>query len=452
MISGNIFKLMFITSLLFSIIILGCGSGGGGGSNLSGGGSIKSGGGSNLSGGGSMKSASIQVSPSAYDFGPVTPGNSPAPLYVEIKNNGTGSLNVSNISLQDTTNFTLNLNGGSNPCGSASKTVIAGDRCTAEVRFQPQSTDSFSTNLTITSNDSANSELYCPLSGSREDISTLNVRINQVGITCPSGIVTAYVTVMDQGGYPVTGLTIDDFSITETAGYAGPPASSSYVENNATLSVALAMDYSRSVILDPDMVSDMKEGAVSFVNHLGAEDEAEFITFTSKVNIIQSFTSDHNLLLAAIDTPFDTNAAGTALYDAGKIAIDTTESRSKDRKAVVIMTDGEDNSSSIGVDDLINYSLSKNVPLFPVGLGDLTDDVDLKKLADSTGGQYYTASNSDNLRNVYLQLADVLLSFQYILTYNSGLADGTTADLTIGATLPLTTIAGSNTRSITSCP
>jgi Ca-activated chloride channel family protein len=290
------------------------------------------------------------------------------------------------------------------------------------------------------------------LSGSQEDISALHVRINQVEIACPSGVVTAYVSVTDQVGYPVTGLIKDDFLIKETGGYAGPPKDANYVENNAALSVALAMDYSRSVTLDPDKVSDMKEAAVSFVNQLGIEDEAEFITFTSEPTIVQPFTSDHNLLLSAIDTPWDTRFLGTAIYDAGIKAVEETELRSKDRKAVVLMTDGKDTQSKEGVDDLIEYALLKNVPLFPVGLGDNVNDVDLKKLADSTGGQYYAASKSDNLRNVYQQLADVLLSYQYILTYNTGLANATTADLTVEATLPSTTITGRNTRSISSCP
>ena len=428
--------LMLITSLLFSITFLGCGGGSGGG-----GGDSES----------PSPKRSINVLPSSYDFGTVTPGNTPAPLRVEIKNEGTTSLNVSDISLQDTTNFTLNLNGGLNPCSSATPLLPAGDGCTIEVRFQPQSSALFRTKLTISSNDPAIAKLNLPLSGSQADISTLNVRINQVEIACPSGIVSAYVSVTDQGGYPVLALTEGDFSVTETTGYAGPPASSPYVENNATIATALVMDYSSSITSHPDRVSDMEEGAVSFINQLAAGDETEIIKFGPIIEVVQSFTSDNNLLISAIITPWN-KGSGTALYDAGKKAVDDIVLRSKDRKAVILITDGFDNDSIFGVDDLIDYAFSQNVPFFTVGLGSDANVMELTKLADYTGGKYYSAANSDNLHTIYQQLADVLFSFQYILTYSSGLADGTTADLTVGATLPSTTIVGSNTKSITKCP
>jgi len=303
--------------------------------------------------------------------------------------------------------------------------------------------------LKINSNSSSHSTLNLPLSGSLEDITALNVRINQVGVVCPSGVVTAYVSVTDQGGYPVTVLTKDDFSITETGGYSGAPVSSPFVEdNNATLSVALALDYSSSVTVEPEKLNDMREGATSFINQLGVDDEAEMIKFSSVIEVIQPFTSDKNLLLSAIDAPFPDNS-GTALYKAGQQGVrDTYENGTKDRKAVILITDGVD-TSSIGIDVpyLIDYALDRNIPLFTIGLGDYIDVDVLKNLADGTGGQYYAASTSDNLQTVYQQLADVLFSYQYILTYTSGLGSDLTVEATLGSI-----IGNSNTKSITPCP
>ncbi len=434
MTGGNIFKLMFIASLLFSVMFLGCGSGGGG---------------DDLSGG--VASIDFAVSPSEYNFGTVTPGNSPVPLYVVIKNTGKEPLKVSKISLGDTKHFDLNVKGGSNPCKSSSPRLAVGDRCTVRVQFRPKSVGAFRTKLRITAEDAKTLKSNLPLKGRLEEISTLNVRINQVESACPSNVVTAYVSVTDQGGYPVPGLSKDDFLITETGGYSGPPTSASFVKNSIDLSVAAAMDYSRSVRLDPDVIIDMEESAVGFVNQMGILHEAAIIKFCGIIEVFQKFTSDASDLRTAIKTYWD-ESSGTALYDAGKKAVDITEQRSMERKAVVLMSDGLDNSSNFSANDLISHALSKNIPLFTIGLGDSVDEVVLKKLADQTGGHYYTAENSDNLLNVYQQLADILFSYQYILTYTTGLANGTTDDLTVGATLPLTTITGSNTRSITSCP
>jgi hypothetical protein len=71
-------------------------------------------------------------------------------------------------------------------------------------------------------------------------------------------------------------------------------------------------------------------------------------------------------------------------------------------------------------------------------------------MADDTGGKYYEAATSDNLRTIYQQLGDVLFQDSYILTYTSGLGAGNTANLKIEATFQ--TIVGDDTKSITSCP
>ena len=72
-------------------------------------------------------------------------------------------------------------------------------------------------------------------------------------------------------------------------------------------------------------------------------------------------------------------------------------------------------------------------------------------MANETGGQFFEATTSDNLRNIYQKLADILFNDQYVLTYISGLGFGVTADLTIEGTYSLA-IKGDDTREITSCP
>ena len=278
---------------------------------------------------------SIQVLPASYDFGSVTPGNSQylAPLEVEIANNGSAGLNVDDITLSDTTNFSLDLSKGSSPCDTASPTIPAGDNCTAEIVFNPQSDDSFTANLTISSDDPAIPTLNVPLSGTRNSITELHVKINQVVSSCSSPVVTAYVSVIDQGGYPVTLLTTNDFQVTETevGGYTGPPTSSPFVENNAMLSVAVAMDYSDSVTEVPDSVKDMEDSVASFVGSLGNDDEAEIVDFGTTVAVAQDFTSNITDLTYAIDHPLDVGGH-TALYDAIVQAVDDTAKRTKDRK------------------------------------------------------------------------------------------------------------------------
>jgi len=401
-------------------------------------------------------SPSIQVTPSSYDFGIVTEGNSAAPLEVEISNDGSAEGNVYDIALSDTNNFALDLNGGSNPCNTASLTIPAGDNCTAEVDFLPQATASFNAKLTIESNDPANSTLNVSLSGIKEAVSELNVRINQVE-TCPGPVVTAYVSVTDQGGYPVTILTKNDFSVTEDATLiVGAPTSTSFVSNTATISVALVMDYSGSIISVQDNVDDMEEAAANFVDQMGAGDEVEIIKFDKEFKVVQAFTSNKALLTAAIYNPWDFTPGGTRLYDTVVEAVDDTALMLKNRKAVIVITDGLDDDlsgnqlSDNDLNDVINDANNNGVPIFTVGLGE-ADDAMLTQMADDTGGQFFDSTTSDNLRTIYQQLADVLFHDQYILTYTSGLGAGVTADLTIEGTYS-PKIKGNDTKEITACP
>ena len=312
----------------------------------------------------------------------------------------------------------------------------------------------------ISSNDSNNLTINVPLSGIRDDaVSELNVRINQVESTsCPIPMVTAYVSVTDQGGYPVTTLTVYDFLITEVSGYVGFPTEASFVSDvSATISVALVMDYSLSITGSQDSVDDMQESVDSFVDNLGKDDDAEIIKFATTIAVAQDFTSDKNLLTDAITTPLDVGIH-SALYDAVVKAVNDTALSLKDRKAVVVITAGTDDDgsgsplSTNNLNDVINYANGTGVPIFTVGVGGKINSAVLQQMANDTGGQFYSAATSDNLRNIYNQLASILFQDQYVLTYNSGLVAGKTANLTIKATELTSGVTGNDTKEITPCP
>jgi len=444
MIRNKTLASIFTLFLLLPIAFIGCG--GGGSDDTTG-----------VSSTPQTSSQAIEVLPSDYDFGIVTPGNSVATLETTIKNNGSGNLDVSDIALSDTNNFVLDLSGGSNPCNKVSPTIAAGENCTAEVAFQPTSDGVFQTTLGIESNDPINPVANVLLSGSQESLSELTVRINQVE-TCPGPVVTAYVSVTDQGEFPVTGLTKNDFSVTENGTLiVGAPTDVSFVSNNADISVALAMDYSGSITSEQDNVDDMEESVAQFVDQIGVDDEAEIVKFDDIVEIVQNFTSDKNDLKAAIYAEFD-YGINTRLYDAVVKAVDDIALRLKDRRAVILISDGKDDDGSGNqlsdndLNDAINYAKANDVPIFTIALGNFNSTI-LQQLADDTGGQFYEATTSDNLRTIYQQLADVLFHDQYILTYTSGLGAGGTADLTIEATLQTQDgdEVGNDTREITSC-
>lgn len=394
--------------------------------------------------------AYIQVQPaSSYDFGTVTPGNLPAPLEVEIANSGSDPLQISGLSLSDSQNFILDVNAGARPCGGATS-LATGDSCTVAVSFAPQVEKTFSETLTIQSNARNTGAYQLHLNAVHEPVSRLNVRINQLE-GCPRSSATAYVSVTDQANFPVTQLTAADFQLLQGVVALGSPTSSVFVENVATLAVALVMDYSGSVTASQDVVDDMEDSAIAFVRQMGVADEAEVIKFADDYSVVQPFTAGTTLGKAALETAITTPYAGvnTDLYDALYKAVDDTAARSRDRRAVIVLTDGRLPSSSYTLTQVVDHAKALGVPIFTVGLGNL-DPAILSALADGTGGQLYESALSDNLRTIYQQLSDLLFADQYILTFNSTLGDAESGTLTVrvddGAIPP-----GEDTRDMAVC-
>jgi len=245
-----------------------------------------------------------------------------------------------------------------------------------------------------------------------------------------------------------------DFEITEVGGFSGLPASVTNVEATKTLSVILVMDYSGSITDEPDNVEKMEDAAISFINELGADDEAAIIKYASRVEVTQAFTDNKALLIDAIESTPDLERY-TALYDAVFEAATEISGRSKDRRAIIIITDGredgpdDDPISTHTIEEAIENANATGVPVFTVGLGAADADI-LRQIADETGGTFSDSTTSANLATIYEQLADLLFTDQYILTYVSALADDDIGPLTVEATYGV--ISGSDTKDMLVCP
>lgn len=417
--------------------------------------------------GGSDSSApatpSLTVLPADFQFATLTGDNTAEPLEVTLRNDGTAELVVSDIALTgtDAAQFRLDVNVGTNACGSTTPTIAASGSCNVTVYFEPDSSGTFSADLTIASNDAA-SPYDLALQGTKEDVDEITVTINQID-ACPRNTATVYVSVTDQGGFQVTGLTATDFALSEGTTPI-TPTEAGFVEEDstATISIALVMDYSGSITAEPDNVTDMENAAINFVNQLGSDDEAEIIKYATTIEVTRSLTSDKDLLIAAIQSTPDVGVH-TALYDAVVKAAQDLAASTKQRQAIIIITDGMDDDgtgspqSTSDLDGAIAEANADGIPVFTVGLGN-ADVTVLQQLADDTGGTYSDSATSDNLSTIYQQLADLLFTNQYILTYPSGIASDATGTLTVTVTTPAglantpAGLADNDTIDIPACP
>ena len=114
-------------------------------------------------------------------------------------------------------------------------------------------------------------------------------------------------------------------------------------------------------------------------------------------------------------------SGGTSLYDAiitGLYRFRTLQGR----KALIILTDGEDTTSRISYDDMLTYARAARVPLYFIGVGlgalDFSGTNKMKSLAAETGGVAYFIKNVNTLGETYTQLEKDLRS-QYLLAYST---------------------------------
>ncbi len=295
-----------------------------------------------------------------------------------------------------------------------------------------------------------------PIQGTSEAISALVVRINQIDtLACPNPLTIAYVSVTDQGGYPVTGLqsVANAFSIAQGAGPI-PISSVSFVGSiHKNVGMATLLDHSKSLTDQPVSFADMKTGFSNLLAGLKTGDTAEVIKFATEFQVVQAFTTDKTLLQAAIAAPFNMGT-GTRLYDTVYQGVEDT-AKQLTRRAVILATDGVEEiptsapPATQNLQSVITNAKSKNVPVFTIGLGALVNSTDLQKMASDTGGLYYQANASQNLATIYQQLASLLYENQYVLTFNRAVT-GVQSPVTITATSG--TLSGSAPRDIIVCP
>ncbi len=177
---------------------------------------------------------------------------------------------------------------------------------------------------------------------------------------------------------------------------------------------ALVLDHSGSMELPADdadlatpKIKALHVAAAAFVNMMSSETgKVSLIPFSSEVESPRAFTNDRAALKKHIAEL--TPSGETAVFDAVYTAIATLEANNEPgKRAVVLMTDGIDNSSRRRVDEVIEQAKRANIKLYLLGFGrdNEIDHTTMKKMANETGGQYYHASNKDALKEIFEKLS-----------------------------------------------
>jgi Ca-activated chloride channel family protein len=233
--------------------------------------------------------------------------------------------------------------------------------------------------------------------------------------------------IATEGQRYVTDLEADDFNIFED----GVKQDASFF-NKTNLPIALAVLLDTSASMDAKL-STAQEAAIGFSRKLRPQDLAEVIDFDSRVVVLQSFTNNASELEQAIRK---TSAGGsTSLYNAVYIALKDLKkvvAKNADeirRQAIVVLSDGEDTSSLLPFEEVLDLAKRSETAIYAIGLrssenaastskGFHEAEFVLRQLTQQTGGRAFFPNQVSELAGVYGQIADELSS-QYTIGYAS---------------------------------
>jgi Ca-activated chloride channel family protein len=239
-------------------------------------------------------------------------------------------------------------------------------------------------------------------------------------------VIAMNVTVTDTSRRYVSGLTAEDFQIFEDG---RPQRVTFFQQASLPLALALLIDTSASMELSLPVA---QEAAIGFVRELNSTDVASVIDFDTRVQVRQDFTSDRADLERAIR---HTAAGGsTALYNAVYIALkelnktihDESLAQSR-RRAMVVLSDGEDTSSLVGFDEVLDLAARSDISIYAIGLAGREmpgarrpheAQFVLRRLTEQTGGRAFFPNDARELAAIYGEIKTEL-SNQYFLAYES---------------------------------
>ena len=269
----------------------------------------------------------------------------------------------------------------------------------------------------------------------------LRIRITQVDASnFPDVRVVA--SVVDAQDRPVGDIAAGDLVVTEEGRTQSPAVE--LATEFAPVALALVLDTSGSMAGRP--MTDAKAAMTLLIRALGPKDQAAVLTFNTRVIVDQTLTTDTNALVAA--TQAATAVGNTAIFDAVMQAMDVLAAvPPQARRAIVLLTDGVDNSSAANLRSVSERVQAQGYPIYVVGLGTNLDRPTLQAIADaSRGGQALVAPNSSELSSIYGSLSQRILT-QYVVAYRSN-ARSVEADTPLTLTLQVTkagAILGSTT-------
>jgi Ca-activated chloride channel family protein len=249
-------------------------------------------------------------------------------------------------------------------------------------------------------------------------------------------VVSIFATVTDSDNRLVLDLTREDFEVLDN----DAPQVVTLFENEARpISVVLMLDTSASMTANLKL---LREAAEQFLIRLMPGDKAKVGAFNDKIEMSGHFTGDRDELISEVRGLDYGNA--TRLFDAAAMSLDELAGI-EGRRVLVILSDGEDTSSRVGLRSVMERARDEEVMVYSIGLSSeyfdgqrvvrSRPDGGLRRLAEETGGGYFELKKTAELAPTFTRVAQELHS-QYVLGFVAARLDNRVHKLTLRVKRP----------------
>ncbi len=247
---------------------------------------------------------------------------------------------------------------------------------------------------------------------------------NEFKISVNVNMVVLHASVLDKKGHMVEGLGQNDFQVYENG---APQKLSVFSHADIPVTMGIVIDDSGSM---KEKRPAVNSAAITFVKTSNLQDQVFVVNFNDVyyLDTPGDFAANVEDLKSALDK-IDSRG-GTALYDAVAAAIDHLKLGNRDKKVLLVVTDGEDNSSRDTFEELVRAAQKSDAVIYCIGLlgdeepgglfkhagGSKHSAKVLRTLAEDTGGQAYFPKSLDEVGATCEQIARDIRD-QYTLAY-----------------------------------
>jgi Ca-activated chloride channel homolog len=226
-----------------------------------------------------------------------------------------------------------------------------------------------------------------------------------------SNLVEVYAAVTDSRGRYLDDLTATEFSVVEGD---HSQAITAFENHTASVSVALLFDTTGSM---EATLPSLKSAALHLLDELRPDDSVAVYGFNDRVAELQPFTTEK---FAAKRAVLRAHAAGsTALYDA-LLRVNHDLAARPGKKVIIVFTDGDDNSSMLTADDVIEGAKTRGIPIYTIAEGEALDSLQLldrlANMSRSTGGRPFVVRKLSDIATVFEKVSEDLMH-GYLLAF-----------------------------------